>query len=70
MKARQLIYRYSTNTIKLRVKKLDMDINDILKGNVIVRRRAKNGGGEGWGAVMSSNMAQFTEACSLSRFCI
>ena len=38
MKARQLIYRYSTNTIKLRVKKLDMDIYDILKGNVIVRR--------------------------------
>ena len=33
MKARQLIYRYSTNTIKL-----DMDIYDILKGNVIVRR--------------------------------
>ena len=38
VKARQLIYRYSTNTIKLRVKKLDMDIYDILKGNVIVRR--------------------------------
>ena len=38
VKARQLIYRYSTNTIKLRVKKLDMDIYDMLKGNVIVRR--------------------------------
>ena len=25
VKARQLIYRYSTNTIKLRVKKLDME---------------------------------------------
>ena len=50
VKARQLIYRYSTNTIKLRVKKLDMDIYDILKGNVIVRRHCvvqKMGAGRG-----------------------
>ena len=29
VKARQLIYRYSTNTIKLRVKKLDMEYSII-----------------------------------------
>ena len=33
VKARQLIYRYSTNTIKLRVKKLDMEYSIIKNYN-------------------------------------
>lgn len=41
MKARQLIYRYSTNTIKLRVKKLNME-HTIIKIILKKRRNYKN----------------------------
>ena len=46
VKARQLIYRYSTNTIKLKVKKLDMEYSIINtkfnKSSIKKRRNYKN----------------------------